>query len=276
MNYISDGILSKIKHEGDTSSIINEKALRQSLWYSSTKGCYAQYDDLFKESPLSSPRSDDFVLLALKAIFQLELIKIYGTQSECHHEIDALSKSYMDTSLLFVFKKERTSVFTAYIEGLRNSLAHGSFNKCQERTFFISQQYSKPNAEVKFFLQSKVDCSLAIMTLADLFYRMVNGDVIAAKYDCIRRGLSLEQKNNYLYSAEYGCYVIIDDDFKFKSDRHVAELGDFIRRQTFDVKTVILVDENLGNIKLKNRTSTDGNIVVIQQNKLIEYFDISL
>ena len=275
MGYIKNYVIAKIQHH-DRAAFITENALRNSLWYSSTKECYAQRNSTYDLSWLQSPKSDDFVLLAIKTVFQLDLVKIYSCQSECHKGIDTLDEVNTGTSLLFVCKKDSTSAFTAYVEGLRNSLAHGTFNKCQDRTFFISQQHSKPEAEARFFLQSKVDCSAAIMMLAGIFNRIVSSDTLIAKYDCIREEFGLTQKNVHLYSAKYNCYVIIDDDFKFISNRHVEELEQFIQMQTFDAKAVILVNENLGNISLKHRTSPDEKIVVIQQSKLIEYFGFSL
>lgn len=275
MSYIDKYIFASLKH-ADRALFINEITLRDSIWYSSTQESYAQRTDIFDNTWLSSSRSDDFVLLALKSLYKLQIIKVFKGQNECHKEISLLDDDKENCPLLFLYKTDGTSAFTAYISGLRNALAHGTFNKQDNRTFFISQHRAKQQSEIKFFLQSMNDCTEAIINALGLFNSIASGDDKVSKYDCIQEEFDLIHNESGFYSRKYNCVIVINDEFKFSTNKHINELQELMSGQSFDGKVVILIDENIGNITLNNRTSPNGNLVVIPQNRLIEHFGIQI
>ncbi len=276
MGFIEDHIISELRHS-EGASFVGDNTLRDTIWYSSTHESYAQRSAEFDDSWLYSSASNDFVKLALKDIYKLETIVSFSKLEECHNSIDCLDTEALNKSMLYIYlKNNEEPLFRKYIDGLRNALAHGTFNKKDDRYFFISQQKPKATSQVKFYLQCKEDFNTAYKEAMTLFRRIVTNDKNTAKYDCIKNEFELSRQKERHYSKKYKCYILIDDDFRFNSNKHVEELSIYLQNKSFDDKAVILVNENLGNTSFKNRSTNDGSVVVIQQSKLIEHFKIHL
>ena len=71
-----------------------------------------------------------------------------------------------------------------------------------------------------------------------------------------------------------GRYVIIDDAFRFDSEKRVARVKTLIDTYDNGELTDIIVSENLGSISEKNLRSENGNVRIISQSKIIDYYGI--
>lgn len=272
MNYIKS-VQKDLQHNNKRANIINSDVLQFSLWYSPTKQAYIQRTILFDNTWLISPTSDSYISLILKSIYALEHIVIVNKLASCNEIIDNLNEQDKKKNLMYVYKKDSDSLFTAYIESMRNGFAHGTFNVKDGRFYLINQQRPKIESPVTCIIQTDEEISSALNKFNILFEDSLSNPV-EFKYECLKKELKLVKKENYFYSNSQDCYVIINDDFYYKNKSRREDLQQLFIDYHNDSKYVVILSENLGNISEEHLVSDDGKVKILSQSKLIDFFGI--
>jgi hypothetical protein len=272
MDFIVNNIIKKLKH-GNKTSILNEEYLHDCLWYSSTDQAYSQRTTSYDSSWLASLTTDTYVALALKSIMKLDSLITYETETACNDAISKLDEESLNICRMDVYRSNGKSLYLSFVERMRNGLAHGTFNKIENRFFIINQHKPKPDAKVNYYLniiQNDLNC----LDSVSRFFADSLTDVVSAKYGCLNSVLNFEFRNTLHYSLTKKCIVIIDDEFHFETEKRVEAIKRLLDKYKTEEDTVVIVSENLGNISEKNLVSESGKIRVIQQSKIIEYFKL--
>lgn len=272
MDFINNYIINQLKHS-DRADFLSDEYLRDSLWYSATNQAYPQRLDIYDSSWLTSPTVNTYVALALKSIFQLEYLNIYDTEAECNDEIDKFDDDSVDVARMDIYSVKQKSLYFSFIEKMRNGFAHGTFNKIKNRFIIISQPKPKPTEKINYYLNLTQVNFLALNEVKEFFENSLK-DVITAKYWCLNSVLNFELRDIVHYSYVKKCIVIIDDDFHFDTDKRVAAIKELLEQYSSEKETVIIVSENLGSISEKNLVSENGKVRVLQQSKIIDYFEL--
>ena len=273
MGYLNDNLYPCLKHDKENNPL-SYSALQQGLWYSSTSHAELQRTDLFDNTWLSKPSSDVYVALFLLRELQLSSVRFFKTQRKCYETVDSFGTEKMQSSFLYLSKRnEKESLFNKFWSGIRNSLAHGQFSSFRDYTYMLNQR-SNEKEKVVFLLQTKKDFDYCILHTWRVFSEALD-DENAFKYDCLKQFLSLEFVNGRYYSKKYERFIVIDNSFKFTANKHKAEIKKLISQYDTEVAADIIIHENIGNIKEKNRSSDNGLVRVIDPKKMIDCYQLS-
>lgn len=271
MNYVSDMLVPLLKHKNPDDKFA-ATLLKKTIWYSSTEQTYIQRSDIFDSSWLDSKTSDVYVSLFLKEQFNVPEIYIFSTAKGCNEAVTNL-KSRDITSSVFMIACDKKSLFFNFWERLRNSFAHGAINYQAGITYLMNQHKPKLSAEVNFLLQTYEDIGIIV---PDIWETLSNTLIDASefKYQCLKNYLMIEKRQNYYYSAKTKRRIIIDDYFRFLTDKHVYEIKEYINAHLNDGPADIIISENIGNISDKNLVSKDKTIRIIPQKHILDAFQI--
>lgn len=271
MNYVSETLIPLLKHENPNDAF-TAHLLKRALWYSLTEQAYIQRSSIFDSTWLSTATSDVYVSLFLKETFNVPEIQIYSKTTSCNVAITRLKKTNA-SSLLFMIARDKKSLFINFWERLRNTFAHGAVNSKDGITYLMNQYKPKPDADVNFLIQTDVEIDAVVSYIWETFSNSLS-DVSAFKYQCLKRPLMLEQHQNYYHSMKTKRRVIIDDRFRFETEKRVQEMKEFINSYLSEGPADIIISENIGRISDKNLTSEDGSIKVIPQTRILEALQI--
>ena len=270
MGFVQDMIQPILRHLSGLT-IIGDPTLKLGLWYTTTSQAYLQRTIIFDNSWLSSSTADAYVALRLKQVLGLSEVHIYEKVKDCFAIVDAFGEEKLTDLILHIASDK--SLFFNFWEKARNSLAHGAFNSNNGLYYMLNQYRPKPDADVNFLLQTSADLNLALLTLWKEFNDSLTS-VVEFKFNCLSDTLRLTKKQGRYYSETEGCFVVIDDAFKFSSDKHKAEIQSLLSQYKTGERIDIIINENIGSIAEKNRISEDGLVRVIPQSKLIETYGI--
>ena len=270
MGFVQDMIQPILRHLSGLT-IIGDPTLKLGLWYTTTSQAYLQRTTIFDNSWLSSSTADAYVALRLKQVLGLSEVHIYEKVKDCFAIVDAFGEEKLTDLILHIASDK--SLFFNFWEKARNSLAHGAFNSNNGLYYMLNQYRPKPDADVNFLLQTSADLNLALLTLWKEFNDSLTS-VVEFKFNCLSDTLRLTKKQGRYYSETEGCFVVIDDAFKFSSDKHKAEIQSLLSQYKTGERIDIIINENIGSIAEKNRISEDGLVRVIPQSKLIETYGI--
>ena len=273
MGYIEDHIKGKLTHL-HKADFIGDSVLRNIIWYSPTKEAYAQRDTSFDGTWLMNPDSNDYVKFALKDSLSLKSLRIFETAESCNEAIDSLNNEYIMSGILFCYVKRGTSLFSAFIDGLRNGFAHGTFNAEEGRFFLISQHRPNPESPIKFAFQTYKEIANALIKAKNWFYALKEENNTEAKYSCLTRALQIQLINDEYYSAINSCRIIIEDGFSYTSDKHSRDIKSLANRYS-DQDTIIIIKEKLHGFAERNTISDNGKAKVIAENRIIEFFGLN-
>ena len=141
-------------------------------------------------------------------------------------------------------------------------------------TYMLGQAQGSPSSKANFLHQTGNELCKAIRTLWDMAQKTINGQLVSFKYECLQTALDIKEKDGRYFSESTGRYVVIDDSFSFKTKQHVVEMQELLLQYEGDEQIDVIISENPGNMTEKNMTSPSGNVRVIHQSKLIDYFGL--
>lgn len=272
MDYIIDNLIPTLIHP-TVDTFIEEKTLKNIIWYGISIQSYLQRTKMFDETWLCSATSDDYIVLFLLEVLNLNEINIYDKVCTCNLSVRALSQESLKDKCIHI-AKDRASLFLNFFEKIRNAMAHGAINCHDNYCYLINQHKPKPNAQVSFLLQTQVDINSILQEMWGNC-KLATEQEVNFKYRCLEKFLQLNKVDGYYYSQLHNCYVIIDDEFRYTTRKHVDDIKALmIKYNSMSKSVVIIISENLGNISEKNLISEDGKVRVIAQSKIIEYFHI--
>lgn len=272
MGYVVDYLVPNLKHLADDESIRSD-TLKSVMWYSSTDQAYIQRNSKFDSSALASHTTDIYVALYLSNVLNVPQITIFSRVADCHSSVDKMTAEDLLEPCLYI-AADKKSLFLNIYEKMRNALAHGAINRKGKITYLLNQYKPKMEAEVSFLLQSDVDINTVVARMQRDFSLFLSNP-IAFKYNCLRYVLDLEEDDMGYKSIREKRRIVIDDDFRFMTKRHVEELRVLMEKYSGLKPVDIIISENIGNISDKNLQSPDNDIRVVPQGRLKEYYSLA-
>lgn len=270
MGFIADNLVSHLRHSSEASFLL-EETLRYCIWYSPTKEAYSQRTTVFDGSWLEAKCSNAYVFLAIKKYLGLASLKGFDNMDMCHNEIDSLSSSSDNRLYMYYNKAKKASLFTAFVESLRNGLAHGSFNLENDQFFLISQHAPKPESPVKFYLQVGNDFDAYVLGIFKIFEKM-KSNPLEEKYNILTEPLKLKKIGDRYYSEHLGQFVLIDDNFSFATNSRVAEIQNRLQSSPVEENTIVFVNEKLSVFADKNLRDETHNTRMASIDSVLEEY----
>lgn len=271
MGYIADCLVPVLKHSEYDESI-RSNTIKSVMWYSVTEQAYIQRDIRFDTSALASSTTDIYVALYLKKILRVPQITIYSRVGDCHSRVDRMTEEDLTEPCLYI-AMDKKSLFFNVCEKMRNALAHGGINRKSDMTYLMNQYKPKPEADVSFLLQSEVDINDVVLWMKQDFAIFLSNP-IDFKYNCLKSVLDLKKDKMGYKSNRVNRRIVIDDDFSFKTNKHVEELRILMEKYSAMEPVDIIISENIGNISDKNLQASDYDIRVVPQGRIREKYSL--
>lgn len=272
MGYVKEFLLPTMSKNIENMNLTSN-LFQLGLWYTSTKECYLHRTEKFDTSWLSSPTSDPYVALFFSCQFAVSKLIQFANADQCNDAIDNIENSQQLEDVFYITKSKKESLFFSFWNRIRNALAHGSINKNEDYCYIINQIKPKPDAKINFYIKSKVDFPILITNLWDSFEKALSNPE-DFKYNCIAEFLDVSAKEGYMYSKKLDRHIIIDDSFKFTSKKREDSINELIGGFDDNMAADIIINENIGNLSEEKLESRNGNIRVIPQSKIIEYYKV--
>lgn len=267
MGFIADNLISHLRHSSK-ASFLPEETLRYCIWYSSTKESYPQRTTVFDGSWLEGNSSNPYVFLAIKKQLALASFIGFDNMQTGNNEIDSLKPTSGNKLYMYYNKAKMTSLFSVIVGSIRNGIAHGTFNFENDRFFLISQHHPNPESPVKFYLQLGDDFNRLLQRMFALFEEMASNP-LEEKYRILSEPLNLRKDGERYYSERLNQFVLIDDQFSFASDSHVAEIQNRLHPPQIEDNTVVLVNEKISAFADRNLKNEDNNTRMTTVDKLL-------
>lgn len=218
---MSNQYASSLVH-GEPLSLRADNVARvfRQLWYSPSTQAYIQRDTAFdgtvfdRASTSFHPIADECAKVLLSVHLGLEHIKVYKEHaSELERELPIVS--YEKPVLLLHTPRGKVSVLNSFYEKLRNSIAHGTFNRLPQVGYrFIGQFRAKPESPINFYLQIKGLEQLDVLNRS--MSQLCVDDILLLMKKTYATVHPIHRIDGRLYKcSDNGGFVYFDDSFKF-------------------------------------------------------------
>lgn len=212
MGFKSDYIFNQLKHnpKQSISEIISNDVLFEFLWYFVSKESYAQRINIFNSIFDKPSPYDRFFLMWLYKELQLDELRVYTNKMvDLDKDVDSLSSSDLSKDLLYIHAKG-TAIFTSLFEKMRNSIAHGTFNRTN-RFIMIGQVKSKIDSPMNFYYQTNGDYNNRFKSLLKLLQEM--SDIREMCKEALVKNPNVKEQDSLLFYG--GKQIVIEHQFKF-------------------------------------------------------------
>ena len=275
MNFKSNYIFNQLKHDPKhyVKKIISDRSLFTLLWYFVSKESYAQritaFDSIF--SGKSSPY-DRFFLLWLHKQLSLDELRIYTKNMvDLDMDVDLLSGTDLHRNLLYLHASG-TTTFTSFFEKLRNSIAHGTFNK-SNRFFMIGQKNSKPNSYINFYFQTSSENHEKITSIVNSIETTSIDDLCKLSLKTLPQ---IAEKDGELYYQDKR--IIIEHNYKFKpvkeNGNEISQIKELVNQKEYCNALIILCCST--HSAFEDDYLKSKNIGVISYAHLHTFFDVNI